>query len=100
MYVCVWGGASGCLEPPLSVSGLVCSLCAPHTHTLCPSQWLFLLGCFSSEPLESRTQGCLPQKIPSWTADGVTYPFLMAFPVSLGVWCTVLSLKGGLELSD
>lgn len=35
MYVCVWvgGGASGCLEPPLSVSGLVCSLCVPPTHT-------------------------------------------------------------------
>lgn len=54
-------------ESHTCVSGLACGLPVgfPSSLWMQPlhsSGWLFPLGCFISEPLESRTQVCLPQK--------------------------------------
>lgn len=99
-------GPSGCLEPYPFVSGLVCvlpvgSLCSPWLQPLYPSGWLFLLGCFISEPLQSRTQLCLSQKSQLGQGMESGMPFLMGFLVSLGILCSVLlSLRAGLEPPD
>lgn len=44
---------------------------------------------------------CLsPSKVPAWTGDRVPHALLMAFPVSLGIVCSVvLLLRAALEPS-
>jgi hypothetical protein len=54
------------------------------------------MGCCISEPLEGRHKS-VSLKSPSLDGGGVRHALLMAFPVSLGILCSVLlSLRAGL----